>query len=471
MLDATEIDQHLASALRISPDVLRRGQGYLDTPGWDSFGHVEIIMTLEELLGIVIDENQARLLHNRDTIRDFILANGKGAMPPTPQSVVLSRPAVAEPLIARGLAGVVFATTSICEIQGEVGRLSYRGIDIETLAERASFDDVCALLIDGALPDTVACPRFAAELKERAALSDRSRQRAASLVGMDPTHALAALISILGAEVDLVEGMSEDQFTREVGLTLLAQLPLALAIVLNPDTGASNLSFDSEGLVATLLRQLRLLEGDRGSDIVRYVELIFLLQAEHSSNASAFAARVATGTCAVPGMALSAAIATFSGSIHGGAIQHVVHLVEEIGTPGRAEQVLRDRRERGEPIYGFGHRVYRVTDPRARIMERAIQELISRGYDPQPYLVIQEMCRVMSDFAKKGIAPNVDLYAGTIYRMLSIPNELLLPLFCFARLPGWVAHIREQQRNNVLIRPEMIYVSESSLSSSTQKEL
>lgn len=467
-LDTSQVDELIASALRISVVVLHEGQGYLDTPGWDSFGHVEVMLAIEAFLGTSIDDDRSRSLRSRAAIYEYVLGHQEGGNPSELKGQPNHQAENDAPAIARGLSGVVFATTSICDIQGKAGRLSYRGIDIETLAARGSFDDVCILLMEGALPEEAGRDRFRQQLREKAVLSSKARERAAALAGISPTHALIALVVLLSEEADL-KGFAGDDAIKELGVILLAKLPIALAIVLNPGLVHAEFEFDHRGIVGNLLTHLQVLGGNRDDETIRFVETIFLLQAEHSSNASSFAARVATSTCATAGMALAAAIAAFSGTLHGGAIYHVVRQVEEIGTPSRVQQELRDRRARGEPIYGFGHRVYRVTDPRARVMERVIQELVRLGYDQKPYSILCEMRKEMATYSRQGIAPNVDLYAGTIYRMLNVSDHLLLALFCVARFPGWIAHIREQNENNVLIRPEMKYVpSELNLSRLTR---
>ncbi|MBI4259664.1 MAG: citrate synthase, partial [Actinobacteria bacterium] len=181
-----------------------------------------------------------------------------------------------------------------------------------------------------------------------------------------------------------------------------------------------------------------------------------ILHAEHGSNASAFAARVTASTLADLHSAVVAAIGALKGPRHGGAAEAVMKLVQEIGEPERAEAVIARKRERGEKIMGFGHRVYKTEDPRATHLRRLSRELGERSGDPKWYEISRRIEEVVMQ--EKGIYPNVDFYAASVYRYLGVPTDLMTPIFALARMAGWTAHVREQYADNRLIRPESEYI-------------
>jgi citrate synthase len=189
----------------------------------------------------------------------------------------------------------------------------------------------------------------------------------------------------------------------------------------------------------------------------RIIDLDLVLHAEHSSNASTFAARVAAGTAADIGSAIVAAIATLKGPLHGGAAEAVQRTVEEIGDPQRAIDFIQDKIEAGEKVMGFGHRVYKTEDPRAQELRDVARELGHKRGNDRWFQILQEIEKAMEPYRPKGIYPNVDFYAGAVYSLLGIPDEQFIPMFAVGRMPGWVAHVLEQYEDNVLIRPLLEY--------------
>ena len=183
-----------------------------------------------------------------------------------------------------------------------------------------------------------------------------------------------------------------------------------------------------------------------------------ILHAEHELNASTFAARVVAGTGADLTAAVVAAIAALSGPLHGGANEAAMALFERIGSADRAPGDVREALERGERLYGFGHPLYRAYDPRALILKRISQELSEGAGEPNWYAITEATERTV--FEEKGLYPNVDLYSGSVYRYLGVPNDLFTPLFAASRVVGWSAHVLEQQADNKIIRPSAEYVGE-----------
>jgi citrate synthase len=189
----------------------------------------------------------------------------------------------------------------------------------------------------------------------------------------------------------------------------------------------------------------------------KIIDLDLVLHAEHSSNASSFAARVAAGTGADLGSCIVAAIATLKGPMHGGAAEAVQKTVEAIGDPDRAIEYIKDRIEAGEKVMGFGHRVYKTDDPRALELRGVARALGHEKGNDRWFQILQAIEQAMEPYRAKGIYPNVDFYAGAVYSLLGIPDEQFIPMFAVGRMPGWVAHVLEQYDDNVLIRPLLEY--------------
>jgi citrate synthase len=212
-----------------------------------------------------------------------------------------------------------------------------------------------------------------------------------------------------------------------------------------------------EGLnhAANLLWMLR---GERPSrEAVELIDRDLVLHAEHGSNASSFAARVVIGTEAHLHAAMAAAIAALSGPAHGGAAEDVMKMAEEIGEAGRAAEYVREKRRAGEPVTGFGHRVYRAEDPRARHMRAGVERLSRELGQPAWYEILQAVVKAMAPYARHGVNVNVDFYSGVVYHLLGIKRDLFVSIFAVGRVPGWVVQALEQMDNNILIRPLTLY--------------
>jgi citrate synthase len=189
--------------------------------------------------------------------------------------------------------------------------------------------------------------------------------------------------------------------------------------------------------------------------------LDFVLHADHGANASTFVARVATSTETDLGGTLAAAIATFAGPRHGGAVAGVARMLDELGTPDAARAFAKNYRPGGKPVMGFGHRVYRVEDPRAKLFRKAAGDLSDAYGDRHLLDTLEALVDGMETYRRFGISPNVDLYAAVIYRLLGLPDDLSTAIFAAARSAGWIAQIREQRANNILIRPRLLYEDKS----------
>jgi citrate synthase len=203
---------------------------------------------------------------------------------------------------------------------------------------------------------------------------------------------------------------------------------------------------------------LWMLTGARPSpQAVELIDRDLILHAEHGSNASSFAARVIIGTEADLHAAITAAIAALSGPAHGGAAEDVMKMAEEIGDPAHAAAYVREKRKAGEPVTGFGHRVYRAEDPRARHMRAGVERLSREMGQPKWYEILQAVVAAMAPYARHGVNVNVDFYSGVVYHLLGIKRDLFVPIFAIGRVPGWVVQVLEQLDNNILLRPLTLY--------------
>jgi citrate synthase len=203
---------------------------------------------------------------------------------------------------------------------------------------------------------------------------------------------------------------------------------------------------------------LWMLRGEKPSrDAAQLIDRDLILHAEHGSNASSFAARVVIGTEANLHAAITAAIAALSGPAHGGAAEDVMKMAEEIGDPARAADSVKEMRKSGAAVTGFGHRVYRAEDPRARHMRAGVERLSKEMGQPKWYEILQAVVKAMAPYARHGVNVNVDFYSGVVYHLLGVKRDLFVPIFAIGRVPGWVVQVLEQLDNNILIRPLTLY--------------
>jgi citrate synthase len=248
--------------------------------------------------------------------------------------------------------------------------------------------------------------------------------------------------------------------TLRKGVRLTSQVPMIVAAHERVRQGREPVRTDDTlGHAANLLWMLK---GARpGEDAARLIDRDLVLHAEHGSNASSFAARVVVGTQADLHAAMTAAVAALSGPAHGGAAEDVMKMAEEIGDPSRAADYVRAKRKAGEPVTGFGHRVYRAEDPRARHMRAGVETLSKEMGQPVWYEILQAVVAAMAPYARHGVSVNVDFYSGVVYHLLGIPRDLFVPLFAVGRVPGWTVQALEQLDNNILIRPLTLYTGPS----------
>jgi citrate synthase len=363
---------------------------------------------------------------------------------------------------ARGLADVVAASTALSDIDGQAGRLSYRGYDINDLAGVASFEEVAFLLQRGAPQAAAELASFRAEL----AAGRRIGTLAAGVVDgvarhQRPMEALRSLVS-LGSADDPDTGSNEPAANLRKAARLTAQQPVLIAAYHAAREDRALLAADPGlGTAANFLLQLS--GSPPSARAAEILDTCLVLHADHTMNASTFAARVCAATLADMHSAIVAALGTLSGPLHGGANEQVMLgliAIRHAGGDPRAAVTrwVTERLAQGEKIMGFGHRVYKTEDPRATHLRQMSSELAAASGDDTYYQMSRQMEEVV--LAEKGLFPNVDFFAATVYHYLGIPTDLFTPVFSASRMAGWTAHVIEQHADNRLIRPDSEYIGE-----------
>lgn len=360
-------------------------------------------------------------------------------------------PANSEVRINRGLKGIYFDRSGVSDIDGKAGELRYRGYSIHDLAEQSTFEEVCYLLLHGELPTPAQLKDLTTELARQRELPPPVMKLIATLRYAHPMEVLRTVVSALGALEPAATDVSVEAVRRR-GLKLTAQIPTVIAA--HHRIRCDQATVAPDAALSHAANFLYMLHNKRPTATAAHLmDVDLVLHAEHGSNASSFAARVVAGTGANLHAAMTAAIAALSGAAHGGAAEDVMRMAQEIETPENAAEYVRRKRKNRQAIMGFGHRVYRAEDPRARhLRDRA--EQLSREHDqPVWFEILQALVKAMAPYARLGVNVNVDFYAGMIYQLQGIPQDCFVPIFAMGRAPGWVTQYLEQIQNNILIRP------------------
>ena len=366
------------------------------------------------------------------------------------------------PEIMKGLKDVYLDNTTSSFIDGEVGKLLYRGYNIHDLAEHSTFEEVVYLLLYGALPNRQELADFDGQLRANRRIPDEVIQVLELVKASHPMDALRTGLSALSAFDPDVNDNSVEATIRK-GIRLTAMGPTIVAahhrlrqglepVAPNPDLNHAG------NFLYMLFNELP------DEETTHLLDVDFILHAEHGANASAFAARVTASTISDLHSAVVTGVGTLKGPAHGGAAEEVMKMSLEIGQPENAEEYCRARLESGGRIMGFGHRVYRAEDPRARHLReraRALSEKVGQPHWFQILTYVEE--EAMVPYRSRGIHVNVDFFAGCIYYLLGITDDLFISIFALGRIPGWTLQCVEQFEDNILIRPLLEYTGEMDL--------
>ncbi len=359
--------------------------------------------------------------------------------------------------VKKGLEGVYAAESGLGFVDGERGILRYRGYDIKDLAESCRYEEVCYLLWFGELPNGRQLEEFSLRLKENRKLPDFVVEWIKSFPrNAHPLDVLRTVVSALAFYDDKLDDVSKDEIINKA-IRLTAKFPVIIAAFERIREGKEVVEANNElGHAANFLYMLK---GKRGSEFEEKVmDVCFVLHAEHELNASAFAARVSVSTLADVYSGIVSAIATFKGPLHGGANEAVLKMLKEVNRLEEVESYIMNKLNKKEKIMGFGHRVYKVKDPRAHILEKFVKELGEKKGDLTHFFISKEIERVVErELAAKRLFANVDFYSAVAYHYLGINEKLFPAIFACCRVAGWIAHIIEQYKDNRLMRPLSVY--------------
>ncbi len=355
----------------------------------------------------------------------------------------------------KGLEGVVAAQTKISDIDGQLGTLHYAGYTIEDLAEHATFEEVVYLLHHFELPGTKELEEVRAALGADRTLNAPLQQLIGGIAGeLSVMSVLRTVISAAQA-YDPDSTDNSDAANLRKAYRLIALTPHIVTAYQRLRTGKQLTEPGSEtSLAASFLHTLH--DREPEPELARDLDTAFILYADHTLNASTFAGRVAAGTLADIHASVCAALSALQGPLHGGAIEQARLMLDEIGTPDRAEAYVRDRLAKKQKIMGFGHRVYKTWDPRAVVLRGIAERVTKQAGQGRLFEICERVQETV--IAEKGLYPNVDFYTGSIYTSMGIPTDLFTAMFAIPRMAGWTAHIREQYGDNRLIRPDSEYI-------------
>ena len=355
---------------------------------------------------------------------------------------------------AKGLEGVIAATTRLSDVRGDIGQLIYCGYDINELAGKVTFEEVIHLLHHDHLPSRH-------ELDELKGLLATKRELPKGVVNIitalpkdaPPMHAIRTAVSALGCFDPEADNDSMDE-NRLKALRLIARIPIITAYFHRHRQGKSLLPPDpSMGEAANFLY---LMDGEKPSaEKIKTLDMCYVLHADHGMNASTFSARVTIATLSDMYSAITSAIGTLKGPLHGGANEGVIKMLQEIGSLDRVDAYITEALAQKKKIMGIGHRVYKTLDPRAPHLKRMAQILSAKLGEPKWIQMSERIAELM--LKEKNLHANVDFYSATVYYSLGIPTDLFTPIFAISRTAGWTAHVLEQLADNRLIRPQSQY--------------
>ena len=358
---------------------------------------------------------------------------------------------------SRGLEGVIAAISAISCIDGEEGHLIYRGYPIEVLAKYSNYEETAYLLLKGKLPNKKEYEEFKQQLKENAGLHpgmiDVMKR---FLMDAHPMDVIRSMVSLMGVFCpDKKEHTLEAQYQKAIRVT--AKLPTMIAAfhrlregkeIIDPDPNLNH----AENF-------LYMMTGEKPDELsAKVLDIALILHAEHGMNASTFSGMVTASSLSDIYSAITSAIGTLKGPLHGGANERVMHMLDEIGSLDNVRNFIENALSEKRKIMGFGHRVYKAYDPRAKILKDWAYKLCEMKGDLMHFKMGEEIEKIMIEkVGKKGIYPNVDFYSGLVYTHLGIPRDIFTPVFAMARSIGWSAHIVEYLESNRIYRPRAIY--------------
>jgi citrate synthase len=362
-----------------------------------------------------------------------------------------------------GLADVPVAESAVSYIDGHRARLEYRGIAVETLARESCFEETAWLLLKGELPSQRELANFDDQLRHHRRLKYKIVDLIKCLPETGhPMDALQAAVAAMGMFYPSRD-VSNPQKNWEAVIRLIAKIPTVIAAFHRLRTGDEAIQ-PRDDLDHAANFYYMLFDREPSPAIRKVLDACLILHAEHTMNASTFSARVTASTLADPYTVISSAIGTLTGPLHGGANEEVLVMLKELNAVAEVKPWLQ-KKIAADPKYkimGMGHRVYKVKDPRATVLQELAEHAFAETSRPKNYDIAVELDKVAGsadfEYAKKGVFPNVDFYSGIVYEALGISRDLFTPIFAISRVAGWLAHWLEQLKNNRIYRPEQVFV-------------
>ncbi|MDB6030551.1 MAG: 2-methylcitrate synthase/citrate synthase [Verrucomicrobiales bacterium] len=354
----------------------------------------------------------------------------------------------------KGLEGVVAASTRLSDVRGDVGQLIYCGYDINELAGKVSYEEVVFLLHHNHLPNQH-------ELQELKQTLSQFRELPQGVIDIicklpkdtPPMHALRTAVSVLGC-FDTTRDDESQHSQRRKALRLISQVPICVAYFHRYRQGLPLVH--PNYALGEAANFLYMINGEKPtSEAESTMDMCYVLHADHGMNASTFSARVTIATLSDMYSAITSAIGTLKGPLHGGANEGVIKMLQEIGSLEKVDAFVQDCLAQKKKIMGIGHRVYKTLDPRAPHLKRMAQILSAKLGDPKWIQMSERIAEIM--LKEKHLNANVDFYSATVYYSLGIPIDLFTPIFAIARTSGWTANVLEQLADNRLIRPQSVY--------------
>ncbi|MBU6326147.1 MAG: citrate synthase [Verrucomicrobia bacterium] len=366
-------------------------------------------------------------------------------------------------IYAKGLEGVIANESALSNVEGAEGRLSYLGYSIDDLVEHCTFEEVTHLLHHGHLPNRAELGELEKELR-----TDRELPRGvidflkSTPKDANPMDVVRTAVSMLGIyDKRAKTGEPDLALDAKIALSLVAKTPVIVAAFHRFRQGLELPPIRTD--LAEAAHFLYLINGEVPSQkMANILDVAYTLHADHGMNASTFSARVTVATLSDFYSAVTSAIGTLKGPLHGGANEGVIHMLEEIGELSRVDAYVEGKLARKEKIMGIGHRVYKVLDPRAPHLRKLAIELTAELGEPKWIQMSERIAEIMRE--GKGLNANVDFYSATVYHSLNIPTDLFTPIFAIARMSGWTAQVLEQLRDNRLYRPLTLYTGPKELS-------
>ncbi|MDB6078973.1 MAG: citrate synthase [Akkermansiaceae bacterium] len=364
---------------------------------------------------------------------------------------------------AKGLEGVIANESALSKVEGAEGRLSYLGYSIDSLVEGCCYEEIVFLLFKGRLPKQAELEELQARLRGDRTLPegvlDFLKTAPKDANPMDVLRTAVSMLSLTDKRTAI--GEPDLAKVEQIGLSLVAQTPVIVAAYHRFRQGLELPAIRPE--LSEAGHFLWLMSGEEPTDTAtKTLDVAYIIHADHGMNASTFSARVTVATLSDMYSAVTSAIGTLKGPLHGGANEGVIHMLQGIGELDKVDAFVEGKLERKEKIMGIGHRVYKVLDPRAPHLRKLAVKLTDELGEPKWIQMSERIAQIMRE--RKGLEANVDFYSATVYYSMGIPTDLFTPIFAIARTSGWTAQVLEQLRDNRLYRPLTLYTGPKELS-------